>query len=78
MKRTILATLGALAVITGLSNSVQARPAVESNSETEKFNLSSRNSSLEYQNRTVEDDYRQFFGVEDSTNLAIIGILFEF
>lgn len=70
MKQAIFATLGALTVITGLSNSVQARPAVEANSETEKFSLI-KNSVLKFESRTLEDDYQQFFGREDSTNIAI-------
>lgn len=70
MKQAIIATLGALAVVTGLSNSVQARPIVGTNSETKKLTLSN-NSALEFESRTIEDDYQQFFGREDFTNIAI-------
>lgn len=70
MKHAVIATLGFLAVITGLSNSVQAHPTLESNSETEKYTLS-RNATLEFESRTVEDDYQTFFGREGSTNISL-------
>jgi hypothetical protein len=69
MRRRIITTLGVLAAITGLSSSVLARPAVPT-SETREFSLT-RNSIVGIESRTIGDDYRKFFGIENPTTISL-------
>lgn len=59
MQNSIITAVGIFAILAGLSNSVQARP-IESVSQVEDINLSS-SSALEFEDRTVADDYGKFF-----------------
>lgn len=68
--QNIIITVGILAVIAGLSNSVQALPAAESISE-ENLNLSS-SSALEFEDRTVTDDYGRFFSSTGEFNSILL------
>lgn len=67
MKYQILATLGALAALTGLSSAVEARPTEVSDLETRGVTFS-KNSVVGVESRTIGDDYKKFFSVENSSN----------
>ena len=66
MQNNIITAVGIFAIVTGLANSVQARP-IESVSEIEDMNLSS-SSALEFEDRTVADDYGKFFSSTTEIN----------
>ena len=70
MQNQIVTAVGIFAIFVGLSSSVQARP-VEFVSEIEDMNLSS-SSALEFEDRTVADDYGKFFSnTRDINNIPL-------
>ena len=69
MKYKLLSALGILVAIAGAAPSVYAQPQVASNSETGRITLSG-NSLVGLENRTVQQDFNNFFS-ENSSSLAL-------
>ncbi len=59
MRHTMITSLGVLAAIAGFVSSVQAQPRQPSNTQTGEF--TSRGSLTGIRNRTVQNDFNQFF-----------------
>lgn len=69
MNYKLLSTLGILVAIAGAAPSVYAQPKVASNSEIGRITLSG-NSLVGLENRTVQQDFNNFFS-ENSSSLAL-------